>query len=205
MAKYNPVATDGSTHCDSLSLDAIEAQISDAMSDIEVTDSFCSICRAMFDNWPDLEARSAEREFVKTEGTTGTGRKIRSRSPSIDGHSRYWFEYQGRVACVVPCQGHTVRLHVATRKGCRCCGLILQSLKDAGLLLKYTSIENRLHRLGRASKIILMVCGGLSNINFLKFGLPREPVEASHNYEHMDFPMTLHAYPHTANGKLKVL
>lgn len=204
MAQYTPAATDGSTHCDSLSLDANEAQISDAMSDIEVTGSFCSICHAMFDNWPDLESRSAEREFVKTEGTTGTRRTMRPRSPSTDGHPGYWFKYQRRIACVVPCQGHTVRLYVATAKGCRCCGLILQSLKDTGLLSTYTSIETRLHRLGKDSKIVLMVCGGLSNINFLKLGLPREPVGASHDYEDMDFPMTLHAYPRTAKGKLNV-
>lgn len=141
---------------DSESLDFLEAYEAEAlhlMGDIDVTDGFCSTCHTMLDNWPDFEGQ--EERVVMTDGNKGP--RIYPYSSSTDLNPGAWIEHDSRVKCVLPCQGQIVRLDSAARKGCRFCGLVLQTLKNRHWLVLYRFIERRLCRLGKPSKISFVV------------------------------------------------
>lgn len=133
--------------------DQSEAETLQLMSDIDVTDGFCSICHTMLNNWPDLEPRG-EGQVATNDGSNGP--RVYPYSPSIDLSPGVWIEYDEDVKCVLACQGQIVRLDAATRKGCRFCGLALQELKRRDWLELYRLIERRLHRLGKPSAIPLV-------------------------------------------------
>lgn len=171
MTQNDPTATRNSTYVESLNLDEIEAQVSGLMRDINVTDGFCSVCHSMLDNWPDIwtAAERLQREL----GTSVAGsERLQSQHPSSnrDNHE-FWMRGHG-IAYQMPCQGQTVRLDAATRKGCRCCGLILQTLKDQDWLSLYRMIEKRFDRLGKLSRVSLVFYMFESDQETLELGFP---------------------------------
>lgn len=171
ITQKDPTATLDSSYVESLNLDEIEAQTLGLMRDIDVTDGFCSICHSMLDNWPDIWA--AQEKLVKQFGTSilNNGRMQIPQPPSNGGNHDCWIGEHGMIY-QMPCQGRTARLDAAARKGCRCCGLILQTLMDQDWLSLYRVIEKRLDRLGKFSKVSLVFYMFEGCEETLELGLP---------------------------------
>lgn len=154
MTQDNPVATQKSTYTETLDLNEIEARTLESMRDIEVTDGFCSVCHTMLDNWPDLTAKR-ETQVAKAAGHKRTTISPQSSSKNlVPGNLADSPDGPG---FVLPCHGQTVRLDSARRRGCRCCGLMLQRLEDLDCLDLYRCIERRLRILGKPSTISLLL------------------------------------------------
>lgn len=135
-------------------LEASEAKTLQLMRDIDVTNGFCSTCHTMLDNWPDLEPWK-EGQVPMTDGDKAP--RIFPYSPPTDLYPGAWIEHDRKVKCVLPFHGQIVQLDSAARKGCRFCGLALQTIKDRHFLVLYKLIERRLCRLGKSSKISFVV------------------------------------------------
>lgn len=145
-----------STYTEKLDLESVEAQVLYTMQEIVVIDGFCSICRTMLDNWPDIYAKPDEKD-AHVRPIENNGLAAFPRSSSTDLNLGVWIEYPSGLAHGLPCQETTVRLDSATRKGCRCCALILQALKDRNKLELYRIIERRLQLLRKPFKSSLVV------------------------------------------------
>lgn len=166
MTQDNPVAAHDSTYTEALDLEEIEARTVELMRDIEVIDGFCSVCHTMLDDWPDLTAEGETRiaKAVANNRTT-----ISPQSSSMELVPGTWANSPHGPGFVLPCQGQTVRLDSARRRGCRCCGLLLQRLKDRNWLDLYRRIEMRLHMLGMPSTISLLLTRTDTQKHFLSF------------------------------------
>lgn len=155
MTQNDPTAAHDGPDSESLGLlEAYKAETLDLIGDIDVTDGFCSTCHTMLDNWPHLEGRDPS-QVAMTDGSEGSG--IDPYLPSTGLQPGAWIEHNNVVKYVLPCQGQIVRLEAASKKGCRFCGLALQAIKNDNRLLLYRLIDRRLHKLGKPSKISLVV------------------------------------------------
>lgn len=180
MTQDDPTAIRNSTYVESLNLDEIEAQTLDLTRDIDVTDGFCSTCHSMLDNWPDIWA-APELQRQRDTSAINNGR-MWSPHPSSNGdNGECWMEEYG-ITYQMPCQGQTVRLDAATRKGCRCCGLILQTLKDQDWLSLYRMIEKRLDILGKSSKVSLVFYKFEGHEQILELRLPGKILKHFHPF-----------------------
>lgn len=192
MKQEDPTAAFDASNSESLdSLEESEAEISQLMRDIDVTDGFCSTCHTMLDNWPHLEARDPFQVRM-TDGNDGP--RIYPYSPSTNLHPGDWIEQNRQVKYVLPCQGQIVRLEAASKNGCRFCGLALQAVKDDDRLVLYRLIERRLRRLGKPSKICLVVWSWRppgQTANTIDLGFPGRLFHISHTFR----PPSMFAVP----------
>lgn len=155
MTQNDPTAIHDASDSEALDLlEASEAETLQLTRDIDVTDGFCSTCHTMLNNWPDFETPE-ERRVSMTDEIKGS--IIRLYSPFTELYPGSLINHDDRIKFVLPCQGQIVRLDSAARKGCRFCGLTLQTIKDSNWLALYRIIERRLRILGKPSKISLVV------------------------------------------------
>lgn len=131
-----------STYTEKLELKSVEAHVLDTTQEIVVIDGFCSICRTMLNNWPDIYARPDEKD-AHVRPIESDGLAASPKSSSTDPNLGIWIEYPSGLAHVLPCQETTVRLDSATRKGCRCCTLILQALQGFKIGTSSTFTKSR--------------------------------------------------------------
>lgn len=108
---------------DDLDDDFIEDKICEKMSDTSVSRGFCATCQDLFDKWP-----------LWHQSLAGT-------DPDGD-FDRSWKHTTTRPV-------NTVELEASTRKGCRLCSYLLQTLADTDLLTTFRKIEARMARLGK--------------------------------------------------------
>ncbi|KAI7775306.1 hypothetical protein LA080_007066 [Diaporthe eres] len=62
MTQGDPTKILDHPYSESLDIDAIEAQVSTLMGEIDVTQSLCSICHSMLDNFPDSDFEWTEHD-----------------------------------------------------------------------------------------------------------------------------------------------
>lgn len=155
LSAKNIDAVSDSIQSEPLDLQAVEDQILEAMNDTNVVAGFCSPCQAMLDNWPDFEAYTAEERLE--EDSSGSDAESSSLSVGFSATSEFWLDPVYGITASLPCQAQMIGLMAAARNGCRCCGLIAQCMKDAGLLEVYMKTERRLRRLGKSSQISLVL------------------------------------------------
>lgn len=154
MTQDNPIAAQESTYTETVDLREIEARTLESTRDIEVTDGFCSVCHTMLDDWPDL---TAEGEIQIAKAAANNRTTISPPSSSMNLAPGTWANSPNGPGFVLPCQGQTVRLDSARRRGCRCCGLMMQCLEGRNWIDLYRRIERRLHILGMTSTISLLL------------------------------------------------
>lgn len=154
MTQDDPVAAQDSTYTETIDLKEIEARSLELTRDIEVIDGFCSVCYTMLDDWPDL---TAEGEIQIAKAAANNRTTISPQSSSMNLVPGIWANSPNGPGFILPCQGQTVRLDSARRRGCLFCGLMLQRLEDSNCLDLYRRIERRLHVLGKPSTISLLL------------------------------------------------
>ena len=141
-----------------LDLQSVEDQILEAMKDTKVTAGFCAPCQAVLDNWPDFGAYTAEECLMEDEDSGGNDPESASLSVGSSATSKFWLDPAYGLTTSLPCQAQMIGLRAAARNGCRCCGLIVQCIRDRkGLLEVYMKIERRLRRLGKSSHMSLVL------------------------------------------------
>lgn len=131
---------------DKLNTDLIERSIREKMSQITVTDSFCTTCQNLFDNWPELavSSNSAESPYSGIDS-----------APESEGG---WEHTATRPF-------HTDALEASTRNGCKFCTYMLQLLRDDGLIETFRKIEARMGQLDKESLCTLSIQNWGSNGN----------------------------------------
>jgi hypothetical protein len=120
---------------DELSDMAIEQCVEELGKGIQVTGRFCTDCAHLFANYPDLSAPGIKDPSTK----------------------RCWPGSGADWAHVVMREVHTLVLEATARNGCRFCGFLLQSLRDADVFDVFRKIEARLAGLGSAQTASLSV------------------------------------------------
>ncbi|KFA70268.1 hypothetical protein S40285_09269 [Stachybotrys chlorohalonatus IBT 40285] len=133
-----------------LDLESIEQQIKASIHHIEVLDGFCSVCQAVFDDWPrslrspskddydEKEERASEAESIDDTpgGTSDTAIKP---LPDIGTYPAWEWNQGGSGTATLSMQPDTITLEAAVRAGCRCL------------------IENRLEVLHQSFEVSLLV------------------------------------------------
>jgi hypothetical protein len=130
---------------DELDTVLIEKRIEDLRSKITITGRFCLDCQALFDHWPDL----SDDTTVHPDGT--------KRFPGTGADWKH----------AVVRSFHMPYLEAAARNGCIFCTLLVQTLRDVGLLRIFHQIDARIQSLGKTAEASLSVQNWGKNQNQL--------------------------------------
>lgn len=132
---------------ESMDFEAFEAEVVKAEKDVAVVDGFCSTCQTMLDYWPDFEPWEFEARLRESDNQADLG---------LDSH--FWLHACPLATAESPCHCDIVSRTAGSTKGCRCCLLIVDSIKDRDAFHDYIGIDRQLRKLGKPSGIHMATC-----------------------------------------------